>query len=131
MAKAKIVNRRAVTNGDAYIGERIKEARLAVKMSQDQLGTRLGVSFQQVQKYERGTNRVSGGRITQIAAALDKPLEFFFQTGGDVRTKANPLLTQFIATKEGLVIASSWYRLAPAVRGRMLGLFEILAKEGA
>lgn len=120
---------RSVNSGDTYIGERIKEGRLAAKMSQEQLGKKIGVTFQQIQKYEKGLNRVAGGRLPQIARTLDKPLEFFFPATSDVRAKADPALTRFISTKEGFQIATGWYLLSPSVRGRMLDLVGMLVKE--
>lgn len=63
---------------DQRIGEHVRERRLLVGMTQEQLGSTIGVSFQQVQKYEKGTNRVSASRLRQIAAALDMPVSQFF-----------------------------------------------------
>jgi len=64
---------------DVHIGKRLREARLACGLSQDQLGKRLGVSFQQVQKYEKGTNRIGGSRLWDICRILDMPVSFFFE----------------------------------------------------
>ncbi len=68
---------------DQEIGKRIRVARTLVGMSQTQLGEALGVSFQQVQKYERGANRVSGSSLWNIAEQLDQPLHFFFPPSED------------------------------------------------
>jgi transcriptional regulator with XRE-family HTH domain len=124
-------NARRINGSDVYIGERIREARMAAKMSQDELGKKLGVSFQQIQKYEKGKNRLAGGRFEAIAKALDKPLTFFFQTTDDVRSKADPALSRFIATKEGLRLASDWYRMSPTARGHVMGLISTLVREEA
>jgi transcriptional regulator with XRE-family HTH domain len=71
MAKAKkAVSPRERTSKDAEIGVRIRAMRIDQGLSQDELGQRLGVSFQQVQKYEKGTNRISAGRLIQIANLL-------------------------------------------------------------
>jgi transcriptional regulator with XRE-family HTH domain len=59
---------------DGYIGDRMRERRLALQMSQGELGSRLGVSYQQVQKYEAGANRVSAGRLFDICEVLQIPL---------------------------------------------------------
>lgn len=64
---------------DVAVGQRIREFRKASKLSQTDLATQIGVTFQQVQKYEKGTNRVGAGRLTQIAHALDVPITAFFQ----------------------------------------------------
>lgn len=63
---------------DEYVGTRIRARRKALGLSQEKLGQALGVSFQQVQKYEIGINRVAAGRLWEIAGALDTPVEFFF-----------------------------------------------------
>jgi transcriptional regulator with XRE-family HTH domain len=64
---------------DAYIGARMREGRLALNMSQAELGKRLGVTFQQVQKYEKGTNRVSAARLFEICEALGVSLASMFE----------------------------------------------------
>jgi transcriptional regulator with XRE-family HTH domain len=65
---------------DAYVGKRVKEARRVVGLSQTLLGQMIGrVAFQQVQKYEKGTNRISASRLFKIAAAVGKPVEWFFE----------------------------------------------------
>jgi transcriptional regulator with XRE-family HTH domain len=64
------------------MGHRIRLRRVEQKMSQQDLGTRLGVSFQQVQKYEKGVNRVGANRLEEIARALDVPVSFFFGGNG-------------------------------------------------
>ena len=127
---AKKVHPRSAGKADAYTGERIREARLAIDMSQDELGKALGVSFQQIQKYEKGVNRVSLNRCEEIASILKKPVSFFLQNGDDVRTKADPLLTKFITSKEGLTVASVWLTMSPLTRDHMLGLMKQFVKEG-
>ena len=64
------LNPRRVQDSDIAIGERMRARRHQIKMSQDELGRKLDVSFQQIQKYERGANRVSSGRLMQVADAL-------------------------------------------------------------
>lgn len=65
------------------IGHKIKRGREQLKMSQDQLGEIVGVTYQQIQKYEKGTNKVSAERLYKIAVALKVPLSFFFESGRD------------------------------------------------
>lgn len=69
---------RSPTNLDAIIGERIKQGRLLRGLSQEDLAERLGVTFQQLQKYEKSTNRVAASRLYAIATALELPLAYFF-----------------------------------------------------
>lgn len=74
---------------DVHVGERIKGRRLILGVSQQKLGDALGITFQQVQKYERGTNRVSASRLFSIAKALDVPVNYFFE---DAETATATLL---------------------------------------
>ncbi|MEK9753341.1 MAG: helix-turn-helix transcriptional regulator [Rhodospirillaceae bacterium] len=64
---------------DVHVGQRIREARLAKGMTQTDLGNSLGISFQQVQKYEKGTNRVGSSRLWEVCKVLDQPITFFFE----------------------------------------------------
>ena len=124
MGKAK-----APTDHDRYIGERIREARVAAKMSQEELAELIGVSYQQVQKYEWGCNRVNGARIDRLVTALNRPLAWFFPNVTDVR--AAPAVSRFLTTKEGQQLATDFSRLSPASRAVVLDLVELLAKEEA
>lgn len=71
-------NKRSVTEVDRLIGRRLRVARQLKKLSLDQLGTMVGVTYQQVQKYERGISRLPSGRLWSIARALDLPVSFFY-----------------------------------------------------
>ena len=64
---------------DVHVGQRVREARLAKGMTQTDLGNALGISFQQVQKYEKGTNRVGSSRLWEVCKVLDQPITFFFE----------------------------------------------------
>lgn len=78
MARKRQLNPRTVAPADIELGKRIRIARNEAKISQEELGNQLGVSFQQVQKYEKGTNRVGAARLQQIADAFGKPVSFFY-----------------------------------------------------
>lgn len=71
-------NARSTTLVDAHIGMKIRIRRIELDMSRDKLGARLGLTAQQVQKYERGTNRVGAGRLLEISNILDVPVMYFF-----------------------------------------------------
>ena len=73
---------RLLSKYDHELGKRIRLRRVEQKLSQSDLADRLGVSFQQVQKYEKGVNRVGAARLQQIATALDVPVTFFFDDDG-------------------------------------------------
>jgi transcriptional regulator with XRE-family HTH domain len=67
---------------DVYIGSQIRTARLERGLSQTELGVVIGISFQQVQKYEKGSNRISAGALFELAEFLDEPVQWFFPGGG-------------------------------------------------
>jgi transcriptional regulator with XRE-family HTH domain len=78
-AKQKAVSPRAPSSVDGFIGTRLRERRLALNMSQADLGAKLGVTFQQIQKYEKGANRVSAARLFEICEVLDASLASMFE----------------------------------------------------
>jgi transcriptional regulator with XRE-family HTH domain len=78
-AKRKTKSPRASSAVDKHIGARMRESRLAINMSQSHLGEKLGVTFQQIQKYESGRNRVSAARLFEICEALDVSLTSMFE----------------------------------------------------
>ncbi|MBI5112902.1 MAG: helix-turn-helix transcriptional regulator [Rhodovulum sp.] len=76
---------------DAFVGRRVRIARLEANMSQEKLGEALGLTFQQVQKYEKGTNRIGSSRMAQIAAAVGKPIAWFYQEVDQPETPASDM----------------------------------------
>src|ERR1700751_882143 len=95
---------------DKYVGSRVRMRRVLLGMSQEKLGEALGLTFQQIQKYEKGTNRVSASRLQQISKTLKVPPSFFFEgvPTGDVQNSdpdGDPLSSQvadFLSSVEGL-----------------------------
>src|SRR5690242_21550414 len=84
-AAAKRMKQRSAGKPDIELGKRIRLRRVEMKISQAELGEKLGVSFQQVQKYEKGVNRVGAARLQQIASALDVPVTFFYDGDNNAR----------------------------------------------
>jgi transcriptional regulator with XRE-family HTH domain len=121
-------NSKASTQADRYFGERIREARIAGNMSQHELAGLLGISYQQVQKYEAGTNRVNGARINLLVTALNRPVTFFLPEITDVRSQADPVMTKFMSSREGLEIASAFPRLSPAWQGYIVKLVRLASE---
>jgi transcriptional regulator with XRE-family HTH domain len=76
------INARSSGKYDVELGKRVRLRRVEMKISQSELADKLGVSFQQVQKYEKGVNRVGAARLQQVATALDVPVTFFFDDDG-------------------------------------------------
>lgn len=87
---------------DSYVGQKIREARRLMNpfMSQTKLGYDIGVTFQQIQKYERGTNRVSAGRLAEISMSLDKPLGWFFPA--EYQNTSDALIAKYVRREEDL-----------------------------
>jgi transcriptional regulator with XRE-family HTH domain len=108
------------TTSDRYIGERIKEARIASKMDQKDLAELIGVSYQQLQKYESGKNRINGARIELLVTALNRPLTYFFPNATDVRMRIDPLLNAMMATKDGQQLVHAFSRIASPKRRRIV-----------
>src|SRR6185312_2919497 len=81
---------KSATATDSHVGMRVRLRRLTVRMSQEALGEAIGVTFQQIQKYERGTNRIGASRLHNIARVLTVPVSFFFE-GAPTVESAPPL----------------------------------------
>ena len=112
---------------DIHVGSRFRLARQALHMSQEKLGEALGITFQQVQKYEKGANRVGSSRLMNISATLNRPVEFFFE-GVDAAGNTQPVddLTSFLNSKEGMRLARAFARVKDLeARLGMLRAFEV------
>ncbi|WP_262691482.1 helix-turn-helix domain-containing protein [Kordiimonas aestuarii] len=117
---------------DVHVGQRVRARRKMLGLSQTQLGTELGVTFQQVQKYERGTNRIGSSRLFRMSTTLDVPVAYFFE-GAETK------LPGYNAASEGLdgdafdrqetqELVEAYYRIAdPRIRKKVLGLARLLA----
>ena len=103
---------------DVHVGKRVRERRMQLAMSQKDLAKAIGVSFQQVQKNERGTNRVGASRMFEISKALDVPVSFFFDNvpTGPARprkiSKRDAVPTDFINQRETQDLIAAYYRIA-------------------
>jgi len=86
-----IVNKKRADDVDRFVGEKIRERRIMLGLTQQELAKGIGVTYQQAHKYEQGVNRVSAGRLFEIARMLNTPVEFFFDgVGGEVQRETNP-----------------------------------------
>jgi len=120
---------------DKHVGSRVRMRRMMLAMSQEKLGDALGLTFQQVQKYEKGTNRIGASRLQQIAQILQVPVEFFFEgapkLGGGNGMQDAPTATyvsDFLATSEGLSLTKAFTRIKdPKLRRRIVDLVEEIA----
>lgn len=126
MAK-KANHTRSTTDNDKMLGEKIRQARLKEGMSQQQLGKALGVTFQQIQKYEKGMNRVSGARWMTMAQALNVPMSYFFEDSA-VKRSANSLkIDKFMSTRQGIQIIEAMIPLSPKQQQIVIDLARSLA----
>ena len=124
---------------DTHVGSRIRVRRQVLKMSQEKLGDRLGVTFQQVQKYERGANRVGASRLWKMSRVLDVPISFFFDglEGADTDAPGDfaegdqtPIVYDFIRSSDGVALATAVSKIKnKAVRRQILELARSLAKD--
>ena len=121
---------------DRHIGARIRARRTLIGMSQEKLGEALGLTFQQVQKYEKGTNRIGASRLQQISLILQVPVSFFFE--GAPPPPGRPLglgeapspayVTDFLATTDGLALVKAFMRIENSkLRRRLVELVQEMA----
>jgi transcriptional regulator with XRE-family HTH domain len=128
---------------DRHVGSRVRMRRVMRGMSQEKLGEALGLTFQQVQKYEKGTNRIGASRLQQISRTLDVPPAFFFEGAPSFEAIANseprrmgvaeahtPYVADFLSTAEGLQLNMAFARIHdPKIRKRIVDLVSSLAGE--
>lgn len=123
---------------DRHVGSRVRMRRMMVGMSQEKLGDALGLTFQQVQKYEKGTNRISASRLQHIASILGVTIAFFYEgapTGGEgdagFAENASPAyMTDFVSSAEGLELMKSFQLIKnPKLRRRIVELVSAIADD--
>jgi transcriptional regulator with XRE-family HTH domain len=121
---------------DLYVGGRIRMRRRTLGVSQEKLAEDLGLTFQQVQKYERGANRVSASKLYEIARSLSTPVSFFFEGLNDPTTSQpgepaqDNSVHDFLMTNEGLELAAIFPKVRRSrLRRRLLDLVRAMAEE--
>lgn len=110
---------------DIHVGKRIRHRRWMVGMTQQQLGDKVGIKFQQIQKYETGMNRVSASRLWDIADTLGVAISFFFE---GLDEGAVPAAVDMMAEKEALDLVRSYYAIPEAQRRRLFDLARVLSE---
>ncbi|ABS65220.1 transcriptional regulator, XRE family [Parvibaculum lavamentivorans DS-1] len=120
---------------DVHVGGRVRMRRMLIGMSQEKLGESLGLTFQQVQKYEKGSNRIGASRLYQIGSVLGVPIEYFFEgvepgEGNGMEPDAAPspgFDMDILSTAEGIQLNSAFFAIAdPKLRKRILDLVKAL-----
>ncbi len=119
---------------DVHVGRRIRQRRLLIGMTQQQLAQCVGIKFQQIQKYETGANRVSASRLWDIADALDVPVSFFFEgidggaeMPGATLSRSNGVPADLLDDKEALDLVRSYYAIPANQRRRLFELARVLS----
>lgn len=126
---------RSANSIDRKIGQRVRSRRLEIGMSQERLAELLGVTFQQVQKYEKGVNRIAASRLHDIAAALEMPAARFFEglspgRGAGVAEAHEDFVDDVLATPEGAQLVALFASIRSIkVRRRVIELVRALADE--
>jgi len=118
---------------DKHVGNRVRMRRLMLGMSQEELGHALGVTYQQVQKYENGKNRIGASRLQHMAHILKVTPSFFFEDAPAATVKEAHLpepdyVTEFLIRADGLALARAFMRITdPKLRRRLVSLVADLA----
>lgn len=131
------MNTKAPSQIDVFVGSRVRMRRLMAGLSQEKLADGLGITFQQVQKYEKGTNRIGASRLQAIADILGVHPSFFFQEGEDAgaRTGASDAtrepseISSFVSSKEGIALNRAFLKIAdPVLRKKIISLVAAVAQ---
>lgn len=131
---------------DVHVGSRVRLRRTLLGMSQEKLGEAIGLTFQQVQKYERGANRIGASRLFDLSRVLDVPVSFFFddmpaeaaaapvdddEVGGGIEERSGGYEPDPMAKRETLELVRAYYRINdPSVRKRLFELTKAVANSG-
>lgn len=123
---------------DVYVGKRLRMRRLMLDMSQEALADALGLTFQQVQKYEKGANRVGASRLQRLSEILQVPVGFFFEglasksTANGAQSAAPAYVADFTASSDGLALIRGFSRISDArLRRSIIELVEQMASPEA
>jgi transcriptional regulator with XRE-family HTH domain len=137
--KKMVENKKKPNPVDIHVGSRIRLRRNMLGMSQEKLGESLGITFQQIQKYEKGTNRVGASRLQAIASILNVPVAFFFEDapgretgglGGLSEDNSTTYVVDFLNSPEGLQLNRAFVRINdPKVRRKIVDLIKALAAD--
>ena len=112
---------------DVHVGKRVRHRRWLVGITQQQLAERVGIKFQQIQKYETGANRISASRLWDIANVLGAPVAYFFEGLGEAELEGAGLPGDLLADKEALELVRSYYAIPEAQRKRLFELARVLS----
>jgi transcriptional regulator with XRE-family HTH domain len=134
--RLQLPRKKAPNPTDQHVGSRVRMRRLMLRMSQENLGAALGLTFQQVQKYKKGANRIGASRLQQISQILQVPVEFFFEGapnasaphGSNGSTLSMAQIDDFVSDLDGLRLIRAFMRIDnPALRRSIAKLVQEIA----
>lgn len=124
---------------DIHVGSRVRLRRTMLGMSQEKLGEHLGITFQQIQKYEKGANRIGASRLQQISSVLNTPVSFFFEDApgmaamtptGFAEAESTNYVVDFLSSSEGLQLNRAFVKIKDAkVRRKIVEMVKALSGE--
>jgi transcriptional regulator with XRE-family HTH domain len=120
---------------DKHVGARVRSRRIILGMSQEKLGNSLGLTFQQIQKYEKGTNRIGASRLQHISKTLNVPVSYFFEgapleggAAGFAESEQSSYVADILSSPEGITLAKAFMRITdPRVRRKIVELVTMMA----
>lgn len=139
MWSGKPMTKKSPNPVDKHVGSRVRMRRMMIGMSQEKLGENLGITFQQIQKYEKGTNRIGASRLQHISTVLGVSVSFFFDgipavtagaagAAGFAEDASPAYVSDFLATSEGIALTRAFLKIPDSkVRRRIVDLVEALA----
>ena len=128
-----MIAKKAPKPTDRHVGSRVRMRRLMLGMSQEKLGDALGLTFQQVQKYEKGANRIGASRLQHLAQILQVPVAFFFEGAPDISGKnglsakahSPAYISEFLSSSDGVALVRAFMRIKdPKLRRRIVHMVE-------
>ncbi len=137
MTKTKSKSAKSANSTDAYVGSKVRLRRKMLGMSQEKLGEQLGITFQQVQKYEKGSNRIGASRLQTISQILEVPIGYFFPqepaaVGGMGESSQSDYISDFMMSSEGIELNRAFAQIKdPKLRRKVIDLVRTMASTEA
>ena len=141
MVKKPIASSRRPNPIDVHVGSRVRLQRMLLSMSQEKLGEKLGLTFQQIQKYEKGINRIGASRLFELSRVLSVPIQFFYEEApgtalsnsngtGFAEPASESYIVNFLSSREGLELNKAFVQIeSPKVRRSIVDLVRNLAND--
>ena len=133
MTKKISTSPKRANSTDSFVGSRVRIRRKMLSMSQEKLGEQLGITFQQVQKYEKGVNRIGASRLQTISQILEMPISYFFPqepaaVGGMGEAAQSDYVSDFMMSSEGIELNRAFAQIKdPKLRRKVIDLVRTMA----